>query len=382
MLQPDHVNYLNPDSGPVFPETNKSPLSLDFLDLESRNGDHRWSEVLLRPGEGVELEVHVVETGYVVGQALLAFESLMQLPRDSDGFVRATLSFLVSHQFGGPTTTLSAVAVVHVNDTKPRYVMPARGPSYWNQHRKQHWKRYPLIPISAGIIKQAFRPLALEYDRQMIIHPALFGFQARWRGLPKDESRFTHPSFVGSIVAAQKPISKEAAEEIVLQSVKGLGCNPWKHDAKAASLGKCPVCTVGIPGCPYCFMLPVHPNGEQSKPQEFEYDRARALREQADKDHQEVLAQARIALKKKRMLKMLELKDRRRATSKDSDDEGQSLRTIRCSHPLLSINHTYPFNLPLTYPLINLSLIPSHQSSPHIPINLTLPIHHRRSSLP
>ena len=158
MLQPDHVNYLNPDSGPVFPETNKSPLSLDFLDLESRNGDHRWSEVLLRPGEGVELEVHVVETGYVVGQALLAFESLMQLPRDSDGFVRATLSFLVSHQFGGPTTTLSAVAVVHVNDTKPRYVMPARGPSYWNQHRKQHWKRYPLIPISAGIIKQAFRP--------------------------------------------------------------------------------------------------------------------------------------------------------------------------------------------------------------------------------
>ena len=31
--------------------------------------------------------------------------------------------------------------------------------------------------MSVGIIKQAFRPLALEYDRQMIVHPALFGFQ-------------------------------------------------------------------------------------------------------------------------------------------------------------------------------------------------------------
>ena len=125
--------------------------------------------------------------------------------------------------------------------------------------------------MSVGIIKQAFRPLALEYDRQMAVHPALFGFQVgateremrerderewgwrerprersfsggekdalqkmqanishvqtilcppplparslslpqvRWRGLPRDEARFVHPMFAGSLVAAQKPISK------------------------------------------------------------------------------------------------------------------------------------------------------------------------------
>ena len=96
-----------------------------------------------------------------------------------------------------------------------------------------------------------------------------------------------------------------------MQAVKGLGSNPWKHDAKAASRGQCPVCQIGLPGCPYCFEMPVHPSGEKSTPEEYEYDVRRALREQAERERKEALKAARAALKRRRMIKMLELKDRR-----------------------------------------------------------------------
>jgi hypothetical protein len=40
-----------------------------------------------------------------------------------------------------------------------------------------------------------------------------------------------------------------------------IGINPYHYDALAASQKRCPVCTEGLDGCPYCYMLPVHATG-------------------------------------------------------------------------------------------------------------------------
>ena len=49
-------------------------------------------------------------------------------------------------------------------------------------------------------------------------------------------------------------------------------CTGCRFDPDAASLGKCPVCMTGRPGCPRCFMLPKRRNGDDTKPSDYEFD--------------------------------------------------------------------------------------------------------------
>jgi hypothetical protein len=86
---------------------------------------------------------------------------------------------------------------------------------------------------------------------------AFFGFSVRWHGPPKDESRFIHPMFIGSMLA-KKPLSLQAKKIQEDLRAKNIGVNPYRYDPQAASLGRCPVCAIGSEGCPYCFMLPLN----------------------------------------------------------------------------------------------------------------------------
>lgn len=56
-----------------------------------------------------------------------------------------------------------------------------RSPEYWKSKRPQHWTTYPITPIGTGIVRQKFKDLAMQYDRQQIIHPAVWGFCMRYK---------------------------------------------------------------------------------------------------------------------------------------------------------------------------------------------------------
>ena len=104
--------------------------------------------------------------------------------------------------------------------------------------------------------------------------------------------------------------------------------NPFHYDVMAASLGKCPVCGDGQPGCPRCFMMPSAPNGDIFGPDDFAFD---PIKEQAMKAAEE----ARLREREMHMINKLKNQERLKASGKvtqadldagiaDSDDETDS----------------------------------------------------------
>ena len=61
------------------------------------------------------------------------------------------------------------------------WVFYDRSPEYWKLKRPQHWTTYPITPISTGIVRQKFKNLATQYDKQEVIHPSVWGFCMRYQ---------------------------------------------------------------------------------------------------------------------------------------------------------------------------------------------------------
>merc|ERR1711871_78216 len=136
----------------------------------------------------------------------------------------------------------------------------------------QHWDTMPIPPIATGVVRQQFKDISTRYDRMMIVHPCFFGFSFRFKGsVTTNESHFIHPMYTG-FQMLRKPMTKKQLAEIELENARKKKANPFKWDPEAASMGKCPVCMTGLPGCPRCYMLPRRKNGDNTKPSDYEFD--------------------------------------------------------------------------------------------------------------
>lgn len=65
---------------------------------------------------------------------------------------------------------------------------------YWNRKRPQHWTVYPNFPINTGVVRQKYRDIARQYDKQEIIHPSVVGFCIRYKVVSRGDIPHT---FVG-----------------------------------------------------------------------------------------------------------------------------------------------------------------------------------------
>ena len=80
--------------------------------------------------------------------------------------------------------------------------------------------------------------------------------------------------------------------------------NPYRWDPSAHLRGKCPVCAIGLPGCPRCFTLPPSANGDPTKPSDFEFDPQRDKQRVLDREKR--IADAQLKKKRKAEIKALE----------------------------------------------------------------------------
>ena len=85
----------------------------------------------------------------------------------------------IANEFGGGIT--AGVITLTVDLSVNYWKMPLKSSEYWSEHRIQHWKTYPLIPVSQGKVKAAHRHVARQYDTQQVVHPCLYGFRIRWK---------------------------------------------------------------------------------------------------------------------------------------------------------------------------------------------------------
>ena len=90
-----------------------------------------------------------------------------------------TVKLKCSAAFGGIELTGKLKITADINGGDWEFI--ERPDEYWNNKRPQHWTTYPIIPISTGIVRQKFKDLATQYDRQMLIHPSVWGFCLRYR---------------------------------------------------------------------------------------------------------------------------------------------------------------------------------------------------------
>jgi len=199
------------------------------------------------------------------------------------------LTMKCTEQYGGVEIASKLRVTMDLNGGD--YVFPDRNDEYWLSKRSQHWTTYPITPISTGIVRQKFKDIAKEYDRQMIVSPVVWGFNVRYKGDPKDEVKFIHPIFT-NFSLVKKPTSKLILDEIKKQVQLGTKANPWKWKP-----GECLVCYDGQPGCPRCFNMPLKANGDPSRPSDFEYNPEQENRDAAAAKQKELKRQQKEALK-------------------------------------------------------------------------------------
>jgi hypothetical protein len=90
-----------------------------------------------------------------------------------------TIKLKCADAFGG--LELSARLKMTADINGGDWVFFDRSPEYWKSKRPQHWTTYPITPIGTGIVRQKFKDLAVQYDKQQIIHPAVWGFCMRYK---------------------------------------------------------------------------------------------------------------------------------------------------------------------------------------------------------
>ena len=83
-----------------------------------------------------------------------------------------------------------------------RVLQPDSGRVHADHRHISEWMAYPPHPLNTGPNRRLHRLVASAYDKQALVHPALFGFAVRWPG-DNDiitESRYLHPIFSGHIL--------------------------------------------------------------------------------------------------------------------------------------------------------------------------------------
>jgi hypothetical protein len=242
---------------------------LNWYDLQ---GKWKWERFILRIGQFIVFDLHDAGSGLLVAKCKLPYTNIMYKHLDTKtDIISVFLEFIIANEYGGGT--IGGVARLHLDLSVNTFIRPKKSTDYWEQHRIEHWKTFPVPPISTGTIRRKYKEVTAEYDRQTVIHPCFYGFRVRWRGNQEDESRFLHPLFTGFTLTKQ-PIAPKLARNLLptVATRSTINVNPWRWDPLAASLGKCAVCTDGVSGCPRCFMYPVHPTGVASTAEEFEFD--------------------------------------------------------------------------------------------------------------
>jgi len=295
-------------------------MNLSYRDL---SGQWAWSPVNLRLGQMIIFDFHDAGSGLVFCKLRVNYEMLEKSRADENDMLTCYCEADISQEYGGGVCAgvLKCSVDISVNFWK-RPVMDAE---YWKEHRVQHWKTFPLIPISQGSVKSAHRHVAREYDQQRVVHPAFYGFRIRWRGNDSDESKFVNPIFM-NFTLAKKPATKRMAEEAEKLNAMKSSANPWHYDVMAASLGKCPVCGDGVAGCPRCFMMPTMPDGEPLSPTDFAYDPIKEIAlAAAAKARQDEMNAVRIAREDNKKKLVAAGKFKTDELDQDSDNEEDEL---------------------------------------------------------
>lgn len=202
----------------------KKDKCIYLLDLEESEG---FQKCILRIGQHFIFDLHDAGSGLIIAKAKLTFEEIMSCQKDENDMIGAVLKFEIANEYGGGEST--GVLTLHLDLTVNVFVRQPKPPEYWDKHRIQHWKTYPLTPIATGVVRHRYLDVATEYDRQEIIHPAFFGFSVRWKGFRVDESRFIHPMFQGNAISIAVTLSSlklfilrlQLGEEAAEQGSKG-----------------------------------------------------------------------------------------------------------------------------------------------------------------
>lgn len=273
------------------PANQPSAYVLNFMELFGR---FRWEEFILRMGQEILLEIRDAGSNLVVAKAILPYPMFIsKLPGDQEIFESSLFIVLdVANEFGGGK--LSGVLRVRLDLSVNVFVRTKKSAVYWDQHRPQHWRFYPLTPINFGAVRQKYREIAEDYDSQRLVHPSYFGFRVRIRGNEEDESRFLHPVFSGYNLAKKLSIAKSAAKDMKVQAMKTRAANPFRFDPSLKDLGKCPICGDGLPGCPRCFMMPTKEyDGSFYAPKEFAFDPAEERKKALQREQRIVAIKAK-----------------------------------------------------------------------------------------
>ena len=295
--------------------------------------DFSWPNINLDPeckgfGESFKMRVFqdcvfdIVDggSGLLVASLRVGFDELMLCERGTDDSVTMHCDLMFSPNYGGR----SSKGYIHfIVDTRPEvFVLPPLPDDYWEHHQSQHWTTMPIPPIATGIVRQNFKDISTRYDRMMIVHPCFFGFSFRFKGsVTTNESHFIHPMYSG-FQMLRKPMTKKQLAEIELENARKKRANPYKWDPEAASMGKCPVCMTGLPGCPRCYMLPRRKNGDATKPSDYEFDLEKDANDALERE-QRKLDRELAAIKDEKMQKLeAELKD-----GEDDDDNSSQTST-------------------------------------------------------
>jgi hypothetical protein len=275
-----------------------SDLVLNWYDVSNTLS---WERFVLRRGQFLVFDLHDAGSGLLFAKARLPYSTIInKYMATRNEVVTVFVEYDVANEYGGGK--LGGVARMHLDLSVNTFVRTKKSAEFWDTHRSEHWTSFPIAPISTGMVRQKYKEIASDYDQQKVVHPCFFGFRVRWRGNPEDEARFTHPMFRG-FTLTKKPTPKKLASELSKNMQKDAKPNPWRWDANAAALGRCPVCTDGISGCPRCFMFPLHKTGFPSTPQEFAYDPDRERQKQREAEKKLI----KIALKRKRRLDRMKL---------------------------------------------------------------------------
>ena len=311
------------ETGPVW-FNNRGLQSEDMkIGYRDLSGQWGWTPVILRIGQNLVFDWHDSSSGLIFAKLTLQYEDMECVPCDENEVITFYVEAQIANEYGGGIT--AGVIRMMVDLDCNYWKRPLKPPEYWQEHRIHHWKTFPVPTISAGQVRSNYREISRGYDKQMYVHPALFGFRMRWRCDPHkfDESKFINPIFQG-FTLAKKPPTKRMEEDARKKMSMMSSPNPWHWDVTAHLRGKCPVCGDGEPGCPRCWMIPTRSNGDRLSPEDFQFDpemeTKRAADELSRKNEREAQRQAR----KKNLQRLIDA-GRLDPNDVDSDDETDSV---------------------------------------------------------
>lgn len=288
----------------------KEKLMMNYYGLSTR---YKWESFVLRTGQYVVFDIYDGNSGLIVAKCSLPYEEILNkncIDNQMEAEASVFIGFDIAAEYGGGRT--GGVVRLRIDLSVNIYKNTKKSPEHWDAHRSQHWQSYPLIPICFGVIRQKYRDVAEEYDRQMLVHPAFFGFKARFRGNQEDEGRFKHPAFISYSLLKKNLVNAHIGSHRN-RGNQSRKVNPFKWDPSAAARGRCPVCSDGQPGCPRCYMLPKHETGASYTPGEFAFD-----------------PEVEVAKEKKKQQKLIEISARktRRLSSIQWPQNDAILKTI------------------------------------------------------